>query len=97
MAEAYAELVNEGWLASRQGAGTWVLNAGGADAPPRARGVRAAPVHNLMPGSPDVSAVPTDRMGGLRPPGAVDGTQPKRCEWVTRAAGRNCAPRSPST
>ena len=58
VAEAYAELVNEGWLASRQGAGTWVLNAGGAEAPPRARGVRAAPVHNLMPGSPDVSEFP---------------------------------------
>ena len=40
VAEAYAELVAEGWLASRQGAGTWVLNAGGAQAPPRPRGVR---------------------------------------------------------
>ena len=58
VAEAYAELVAEGWLASRQGAGTWVLNAGGAQAPPRLRGVRAAPVHNLMPGIPDVSEFP---------------------------------------
>ena len=58
VAEAYAELVAEGWLASRQGAGTWVLNTSGAQAPPRPRGVRAAPVHNLMPGSPDVSEFP---------------------------------------
>ena len=58
VSEAYAELVAEGWLASRQGAGTWVLNSGGAQAPPRPRGVRAAPVHNLMPGSPDVSEFP---------------------------------------
>ena len=29
VAEAYAELVAEGWLASRQGAGTWVVNTGG--------------------------------------------------------------------
>ena len=58
VAETYAELVNEGWLASRQGAGTWVLNTGGAQAPPRARGMRATPVHNLMPGSPDVSEFP---------------------------------------
>jgi GntR family transcriptional regulator / MocR family aminotransferase len=58
VAEAYAELVAEGWLASRQGAGTWVLNAGGAQAPLRPRGVRAAPVHNLMPGTPDVSEFP---------------------------------------
>src|SRR5215207_4925461 len=55
VAEAYAELVNEGWLASRQGAGTWVLNASGAHAAPRPRRVPSAPVHNLMPGSPDVS------------------------------------------
>src|SRR6478609_8410486 len=26
VAEAYADLVAEGWLASRQGAGTWVVN-----------------------------------------------------------------------
>ena len=58
VSEAYAELVAEGWLASRQGAGTWVLNSGGAQAPTRPRGVRAAPVHNLMPGSPDVSEFP---------------------------------------
>ncbi|MGY4871208.1 MocR-like pyridoxine biosynthesis transcription factor PdxR [Mycolicibacterium elephantis] len=58
VAEAYAELVNEGWLASRQGAGTWVLNTGGADAPPRPRGSRTTPVHNLMPGTPDVSEFP---------------------------------------
>ncbi|HKV22428.1 MAG TPA: PLP-dependent aminotransferase family protein [Mycobacterium sp.] len=58
VAEAYAELVNEGWLASRQGAGTWVLNAGGGQVAPRPRGTPAAPVHNLMPGSPDVSQFP---------------------------------------
>ena len=58
VSEAYAELVAEGWLASRQGAGTWVLNASGAQVPARPRGVRAAPVHNLMPGSPDVSEFP---------------------------------------
>lgn len=58
VAEAYAELVNEGWLASRQGAGTWVLNSSGADAPPRPRGIPTTPVHNLMPGTPDVSEFP---------------------------------------
>src|ERR1700749_1762495 len=39
VAEAYADLVAEGWLASRQGAGTWVLNAGGAHAAPRTPGL----------------------------------------------------------
>jgi GntR family transcriptional regulator / MocR family aminotransferase len=58
VAEAYAELVAEGWLASRQGAGTWVVNSAGTQLPARPRGVRAAPTHNLMPGSPDVSEFP---------------------------------------
>jgi GntR family transcriptional regulator / MocR family aminotransferase len=58
VAEAYAELVAEGWLASRQGAGTWVVNNAGTQLPARPRGVRAAPTHNLMPGSPDVSEFP---------------------------------------
>jgi GntR family transcriptional regulator / MocR family aminotransferase len=58
VAEAYAELVAEGWLASRQGAGTWVVNSGGAERPARPRRVHAAPVHNLMPGTPDVSEFP---------------------------------------
>ncbi len=58
VAEAYAELVAEGWLASRQGAGTWVVNTGGATSPARPRGVRVVPTHNLFPGNPDVSEFP---------------------------------------
>src|ERR1700752_1245153 len=38
VAEAYAELVAEGWLASKQGAGTWVGNVGGAGGPATFRG-----------------------------------------------------------
>ena len=58
VAEAYAELVAEGWLASRQGAGTWVVNTSGAQMPARPRGVRVVPTHNLLPGSPDVAEFP---------------------------------------
>jgi len=58
VAEAYADLVAEGWLASRQGAGTWVVNTSDTLAPNRPRGTRGEPTHNLMPGSPDVSAFP---------------------------------------
>jgi GntR family transcriptional regulator / MocR family aminotransferase len=58
VADAYAELVAEGWLASRQGAGTWVVSTGAEERPARPRGVRAVPTHNLMPGSPDVSEFP---------------------------------------
>ncbi len=58
VAGAYAELVTEGWLGSPQGAGTWVLNTTRPAARTRPRGARVAPVHNLMPGSPDVSEFP---------------------------------------
>jgi GntR family transcriptional regulator / MocR family aminotransferase len=58
VAEAYAELVAEGWLASRQGAGTWVVNVSAAVTPATPRGVRVIPKHNLMAGSPDVSEFP---------------------------------------
>ena len=58
VAEAYAELVAEGWLASRQGAGTWVVAAAATPLPTRSRGTPVVPTHNLMPGSPDVSAFP---------------------------------------
>ena len=43
VAEAYAELVAEGWLASRQGAGTWVVNTGASPGCPPAPRLRAHP------------------------------------------------------
>jgi GntR family transcriptional regulator/MocR family aminotransferase len=58
VAEAYAELVEAGWLASRQGSGTWAVDTGRQPLPPRPRGTAGAPTHNLMPGTPDVSAFP---------------------------------------
>ncbi|PJK21466.1 PLP-dependent aminotransferase family protein [Mycolicibacterium goodii] len=62
VAEAYAELVAEGWLASRQGAGTWVARApapqlAARPGPPPLR-IAGTPTHNLMPGSPDVAEFP---------------------------------------
>ena len=58
VSEAYADLVAEGWLASRQGAGTWVVNTRDVKSPSRLRGPPSQPTHNLMPDSPDVSAFP---------------------------------------
>ncbi|MFG1666764.1 PLP-dependent aminotransferase family protein [Streptomyces sp. Y7] len=63
VADAYAELVAEGWLTARQGSGTSVAERAeplrGAErvpvkAPPRARGPR----HDLRQGTPDASAFP---------------------------------------
>ncbi|GGT68092.1 GntR family transcriptional regulator [Streptomyces atratus] len=70
VADAYAELVAEGWLTARQGSGTRVAQRA---EPPRAESLRATggaagrapiptvrprPAHNLMPGSPDLSTFP---------------------------------------
>lgn len=70
VADAYAELVAEGWLTARQGSGTRVAQRA---EPPRAESTRATggaagraplptvrprPAHNLMPGSPDLSTFP---------------------------------------
>ncbi|GAA3791889.1 PLP-dependent aminotransferase family protein [Streptomyces coacervatus] len=63
VADAYAELVAEGWLTARQGSGTRVADraeplrqAEGAPrtSPPRARGPR----HDLRQGTPDASSFP---------------------------------------
>ncbi|WP_413756699.1 PLP-dependent aminotransferase family protein [Streptomyces sp. MMBL 11-3] len=63
VADAYAELVAEGWLTARQGSGTRVAERveplGAPErvprkGPPRARGPR----HDLRQGTPDVSAFP---------------------------------------
>ncbi|MEU9956988.1 PLP-dependent aminotransferase family protein [Streptomyces sp. NPDC050982] len=63
VADAYAELVAEGWLTARQGSGTLVAERAeplGAHArvpkkaPPRARGPR----HDLRQGTPDASSFP---------------------------------------
>ena len=62
VADAYAELVAEGWLNSRQGAGTWVVDVvRPAETAPRPKRVSMGPVHNLMPGSPDVAEFPRAR------------------------------------
>jgi GntR family transcriptional regulator/MocR family aminotransferase len=67
VAEAYAQLVAEGWLEARQGSGTRVAARPRADGPPPARQPAlddladeavAAPRHNLRPGSPDVTSFP---------------------------------------
>ena len=62
VADVYAELVAEGWLASRQGAGTWVVASEhltpAPGEPSQPRGAAAAPTHNFLPGSPDVSQFP---------------------------------------
>jgi len=62
VADVYAELVAEGWLASRQGAGTWVVDSEHLKRTRRPqaqpRGALGVPTHNFLPGSPDVSQFP---------------------------------------
>lgn len=66
VADAYGELVAEGRLTARSGAGTRVARQAEAPPPAPAQGAAvrahrrppAHPVHDLRPGSPDVSAFP---------------------------------------
>ncbi|MFF0472337.1 PLP-dependent aminotransferase family protein [Streptomyces sp. NPDC004284] len=70
VADAYAELVAEGWLTARQGSGTRVARrtaprppAPSPPSPPSSssaavRGRPAAPVHNLRSGTPDLASFP---------------------------------------
>ncbi|MFJ9890993.1 PLP-dependent aminotransferase family protein [Streptomyces sp. NPDC091287] len=62
VADAYAELVAEGWLTARQGSGTRVAQRSAPrrtdPVAARSRPVRPGAGHNLKPGSPDLSAFP---------------------------------------
>ena len=58
VAEAYGQLVAEGWLAARTGAGTWVTALPVRQPPAAPVPVAAPPRYDLRPGVPDVSAFP---------------------------------------
>ncbi|MGA5868629.1 PLP-dependent aminotransferase family protein [Streptomyces cinereoruber] len=62
VADAYAELVAEGWLTARQGSGTRVARRAEPRDRPRHRAptppATATPVHNLKAGTPDLAAFP---------------------------------------
>ena len=60
VAAAYAQLVAEGWLEARQGAGTWVATRAATRTPtPRPPvGDARPPRYDLRPGSPDLAGFP---------------------------------------
>jgi len=62
VADAYSELVAEGWLTARQGSGTRVAGRAepraAAPGPPRTRPTPRRPAYSLMPGAPDHSQFP---------------------------------------
>ncbi|WP_320775270.1 PLP-dependent aminotransferase family protein [Streptomyces sp. CRN 30] len=62
VADAYAELVQEGWLSARQGSGTRVARRAAPLHPDQRRGpqrrTRRRVLHDLMPSSPDAAAFP---------------------------------------
>src|SRR4051812_19476184 len=62
VADAYAELVAEGWLTAQQGSGTRGATRAeprrAAPAPPRTRPTRRRPTYSLLPGSPDLAEFP---------------------------------------
>ncbi|MFC8510535.1 PLP-dependent aminotransferase family protein [Streptomyces sp. NPDC057411] len=64
VADAYAELVAEGWLTARQGSGTRVARRAAPRRPPARTGGAPSPspagkpTYNLRPGTPDLSSFP---------------------------------------
>jgi len=56
--DAYAQLLAEGYLVARQGAGTYVADAGVIEDPPQATPWASAPQFDFFPGAPDLSAFP---------------------------------------
>ncbi|MFD7547087.1 PLP-dependent aminotransferase family protein [Streptomyces sp. NPDC059816] len=60
VADAYADLVAEGWLTARQGSGTRVADRAvpRPETPARGRRVPGRPEFTLQPGTPDLSAFP---------------------------------------
>lgn len=97
-ADAYADLVAEGWLTARQGSGTRVAEravVAPASAPPRPR-TPGGPVYDLVPGTP--TSPPSRAPSGSRPP-AEPSPRPRTTlsDTGTREAASNCAPRSRAT
>ncbi|MFI9581077.1 PLP-dependent aminotransferase family protein [Streptomyces sp. NPDC052236] len=63
VADAYAELVAEGWLTARQGSGTRVARRAAVPKKPAtgvaaARAPAARPAYSLLPGGPDLASFP---------------------------------------
>jgi GntR family transcriptional regulator / MocR family aminotransferase len=56
--DAYGQLLAEGYLVARQGAGTYVAAAGAAQAPPPGAQPSTAPQFDFFPGAPDLSSFP---------------------------------------
>ncbi len=60
VADAYAELIAEGWLTAQQGSGTRVASGPSRARPPQPPNVPTTrrPTHGLMPGSPNLAEFP---------------------------------------
>src|SRR5271166_3902037 len=61
VAEAYGQLVAEGWLAARHGSGTWVAERAGPPVPsarPQAGPIGRHARYDLRPGAPDLALFP---------------------------------------
>src|SRR5256885_9762955 len=67
VAEAYGQLVAEGWLAARTGAGTWVTALPVRQPPAAPVPAAAPPRYHLPPGVPDVAAFPPRQWGTASP------------------------------
>lgn len=98
VADAYADLVAEGWLTARQGSGTrvaarTVVPPAGTARHPRAR---TRPAYDLRPGSPDLASFPrAEWLKAARR--ALTAAPYDALDYGDPGAARSCGPRSPAT
>ena len=101
VADAYAELVAEGWLTARQGSGTRVAETGRrwpAGRPPRPRPrPPGGPAYDLAPRHPRPRLASRAPSGSRRPAAPSPPPRTRLSATATREAASNCAPRSPAT
>ncbi len=98
VADAYADLVAEGWLTARQGSGTRVAEHAvvpPADTTPPRR-LRGRPTYDLVPGTPDLAAFPrTEWLKAARR--AFTAAPYQALGYGDPEAASNSAPPSPPT
>ena len=103
VADAYGQLVAEGWLTARQGSGTVVANRAThacrtavADRVTSLPQAKAASGYDLTPGSPDVSTFPRGEwLAAARK--ALPAAPNEASGTAIRAAGSSCGGCSPTT
>ena len=96
--DAYAQLLAEGYLGARRGAGTFVAAGAARARRRRRRGARAGALrYDFFPGSPDLAGVPAARLAARAARGRCARRPTARSATPIRAGRWSCGGRWPGT